>query len=98
MVYPSLGRIQRELKDRGVKVVAVNVLPLYTLGQWRDYWVEHLGGEEVLWAQDTNRSAQAMGVSTTGTSIIIDKKGRISYRHVGFATYETLRAEVDKVL
>lgn len=97
-MYPALGRIQRELGDRGVKVVAINILPLYTLDQWKDYWVEGLGGEEVLWAQDTNRSAQSIGVVTTGTSIIVGREGRISYRHVGFATYETLRAEVDKVL
>ncbi|MBI2856632.1 MAG: hypothetical protein HYX93_07285 [Chloroflexi bacterium] len=97
-MYPHLGRIQRELKDRGVQVVAINFLALYTLQQWRDYWVLHLGGEEVLWAQDTNYSAQTMGVTATGTSIIIDREGRVSYRHVGPATYKTFRAEVDKVL
>lgn len=93
-----MGRIQRELGSRGVKVVAINTQPFYGLGQWRDYW-RSLGAGDVLWAQDTDYSAvTAYRVTALGTTIIIDREGRVAYRDGGATSYAKLLAEVQKAL
>ena len=95
---PALARIQRELGNLGVKVVAINVNPLFDLGQWRNSW-KRLGAGDVLWAQDINRIYITYGhVIGRGSTVIIDREGRISYRDSGPTLYPTLRAEMDKVL
>ncbi|MBI2856633.1 MAG: TlpA family protein disulfide reductase [Chloroflexi bacterium] len=95
---PALGKIQRELENRGVSVVAINVHPLYDLVDWSGYW-RGLGASDVLWAQDINRTYVSYGhVVGAGSTVIIDREGRISYRHAGPTLYPALRAEVDRVL
>ena len=86
------------MADRGVKVVAINTQPFYDLQSWKTYW-RGLGAGDVLWAQDTDYSAiAAYNALTLGTTIIIDRQGRIVYRDGGATSYEKLSAEVKKAL
>jgi hypothetical protein len=83
---------------RGVKVVAINTQPSYNLQYWKTFW-KSLGAGDVLWAQDTDyRAIAAYNAVTLGTTIIIDRQGRIAYRDGGATSYDKLRAEVEKVL
>ena len=60
--------------------------------------VDIYNAQDVLWAQDTSRTAITFRAVALGTTIVIDRKGRISYHDAGPTSYVTLRAEVDKVL
>jgi len=82
-----------------VRVVAINIgAQYYSLGDWRQFW-RSVGGGEVLWAQDVEaKAASAFKVVGLGTTIIIDREGRITYRDAGATTYEKLKEEVSRVL
>ena len=88
------------MADRGVQVVAINIQPFYdfNLQPWKRFW-KSLGAGDVLWAQVTDSSAvTAYNALTLGTTIIIDREGRIVYRDGGATSYDKLRAEVEKAL
>jgi len=79
--------------------VAINILPgRFTLGEWRAFW-QYLGGGEVLFAEDARQQAvPAFNVRALGTTIIINREGRVLYRDSGATTYEKLRVEVGRAL
>ncbi len=53
----------------------------------------------MIWATDTDQSVvRALQVRTLGTTIIIGRDGRISYRDGGATPYAVLKSEVLKVL
>ena len=84
-----------------MEVVAINFSPqFYSLDVWRDFW-KRLGAADVLWAQDTPQ-ANAMkaygAIPFAGTTVIVDRKGRITYRDDGITSYERYRADIEKVL
>lgn len=81
-------------------MVAINLLPgLHTLETWKNFWQRVGGGEDVVFAQDTHqRAADAFNVMGLGTTIIIDRQGRVVYRDSGATPYDILRSEVDKTL
>lgn len=57
------------------------------------------GGTEVRFAEDIGkRAVAALNVRELGTTVIIDREGRIVYRDGGATAYETLQLEVQKVL
>ena len=86
------------MAGRGVEVVAINTQPFYDLQYWKSFW-KSLGAGDVLWAQDTDYSAVvAYNALTLGTTIIIDRQGRIIYRDGGATSYDKLRAEIEKAL
>ncbi|MFQ5852499.1 MAG: TlpA family protein disulfide reductase [Candidatus Binatia bacterium] len=98
MEAPAVARVRSETASQGMEVVAINVLPQYSLQQWESYW-RSVGGGDALFAEDTNRSAiAAFKVRAAGTKIIINREGHIVYRYAGTTTYEELRPEVDKAL
>ena len=72
---------------------AINIMPQYPLYYWRE-----TGAGDVVWAQDERGAAAvAYGVYSVGTTVIIDREGRVQYRD-GYATsYETLKAEISKL-
>ena len=81
-----------------MSVVAVNVEPWSPLEEWVAYW-RSKGAGDVIWATDTDQSVvRAFQVRTLGTTIIIDRDGRISYRDDGATPYEVLKTAVMKVL
>ncbi len=81
-----------------MNVVAVNIEPRSPLEEWVAYW-RSKGGGDVIWATDTDQSLmRAFQVRTLGTTIIIGRDGRISYRDGGATPYAVLKAELLKVL
>jgi len=92
---PALSQIQEESGTQGVSVVAINTAPWSSFQEWRDFW-RSKGGGEVIWATDTDQSlVRLLQVRSLGTTIIIDRQGRVSYRDDGATSYSTLRREVD---
>ena len=79
-------------------MVAVNTAPWSTLDEWTAYW-RSKGAADFTWATDSDQSVvRSFRVRSLGTTIIIDRHGRVSYRDGSATTYETLRAEIEKVL
>ncbi len=79
-------------------MVAINIEPWSPLEEWVAYW-RSKGADDVIWATDTDQSVvRALQVRTLGTTIIIGRDGRISYREDGATPYEVLKTEVMKVL
>ena len=78
--------------------MAVNTAPFSSLEDWRKFW-KSKGAADVTWATDAGgRLVKLFQVYSLGTTIIIDRQGRISYRDDGATPYEVLRAEVEKVV
>jgi len=93
-----LGRIQQEFGDRGLSVVAINTAPWNSLEEWKEFW-KSLDAADVIWAADKdNQLVRQFKVYSLGTTIVIDRQGRISYRDNGATPYQTLRTEVEKIL
>jgi hypothetical protein len=94
-----LGRIQEEFGEQGVEVIAINMVPQNNLQEWRAYW-KWLGAGDVVWAQDTpdGQAVKAYNIQALGTTVIIDRAGRVAYRDAASTSYKKLRAEVLKVL
>lgn len=92
--------MRSESRDKGVEVVAINIVPeRASLGQWKAFWLYVGGGEDVLFAEDIGqRAVGVFNVRGLGTTIIIDRQGRVVYRDSGATTYWKLRSEVDKAL
>lgn len=69
-----------------------------TLQEWTAFW-RAVGGGEVLWAQHTENGATvAYRIQALGTTVIVDREGRVAYRD-GYATpYQRLREEIEKLL
>ena len=79
-------------------MVAVNTIPWATTEVWKEFW-KSKGAMDVIWATDTEQElVHKLQVLTLGTTIIIDRQGRISYRDEGATPYNTLRAKVEEVL
>ena len=72
--------VQREFRDQGVVVVAINQAAQFSLDDWQTFW-RSTGALNVIWAQDANLLAtRTHGVTALGTTIIIDRDGQIVYR------------------
>ncbi|MFQ5860302.1 MAG: TlpA family protein disulfide reductase [Dehalococcoidia bacterium] len=98
MEAPALGRVYAELRDRSVEVVAINISPQYSLQEWQTFW-RNIGADDVLWAQDTDGSAtRAYQIRALGTTVVIDRQGRVVYRDEGATSYDTLRQAVQEAL
>ncbi len=95
---PALGRIQEEFVHKDVLVVAINIESGISLNRWREYW-KRIGAADVLWATDEDHSVtRKLGVTSTGTTIIVDRNSRIVFRDSGATTYETLWDAITKIL
>lgn len=78
--------------------MAVNIDPGNTLQEWADFWGSNRAAS-VIFATDADGSAvRAFRVIALGTTIIIDRRGRVSYRDAGPTSYDTLKGEIEKVL
>ena len=65
---------------------------------WRDYW-HSKGAGDVAWANDMDQQLlKSFAVTSLGTTIIIDRQGRISYRDAGATSYDVLKTEIEKTL
>ena len=78
--------------------MAINTAPFASLEDWKEFW-KSKGAADVTWATDPDgRLLKLFKVYSLGTTIIINRGKRISYRDDGATPYEVLRAEVEKVL
>ncbi len=79
-------------------MVAIDTTPDSSLAEWRDFW-RSKGAEDVTWANDSSQTLiRLFRVTSLGTTIIIDRQGRISYRDGGATPYEVLKTQVEKAL
>ena len=79
-------------------MLAINTLPYSPLDQWVKYW-KSKEASDVTWASVGDGAVvRQFQVRFLGTTIIIDRETRISYRDAGPTPYETLRGEIEKVL
>ncbi len=79
-------------------MVAVNTAPFASLEDWKGFWKSKKAAD-VTWATDHDgQLIQLFKVLSLGTTIIIDRQGRISYRDDGATSYDTLRARIEDVL
>ena len=93
-----MGRIQREFRSDGIKVVAINIAPWSTIDEWRDFW-KSKDAEDVTWATDANQEVVRLyGAFAAGTTVIINQQGQITYRDAGATPYQVLRREVVALL
>lgn len=93
-----MNRVQSEYRDKGVEVIAVNLLPSAPLEYWRDFW-RKFGGGDVTYAQDTRREAiRTLNIRTSGATVVINRKGQIVWRDLQATDYETLKEAVEKAL
>ena len=81
-----------------MNVVAINSFPYSSLDEWVGYW-RSKGASDVTWASVGDGAVvRQFQVRFLGTTIIIDRLGRISYRDDGATPYETLKSEIEKIL
>ena len=79
-------------------MLAINTAPWIPVEDWRDFW-RSKGGGDVSWANDVGQEMlKLFKVTGLGTTIIIDRQGRISYRDAGATPYDVLRTEIEKTL
>ena len=79
-------------------MLAINTAPWIPVEDWRDYW-RSKDAEDVAWANDVDKQMiKRFKVTSLGTTIIIDRHGRISYRDGGATPYEVLRTQIEKAL
>ena len=79
-------------------MVAINTAPFASLEDWKGFW-ESKGAADVTWATDSDgRLVKLFKVFSLGTTIIIDRHGRISYRDDGATPYRILESQVKSLL
>ena len=79
-------------------MVAVNTAPFSSLEDWKKYW-KSKDAADVTWANDvTGELVQQYRVFSLGTTVIIDREGRIAYRDGAATPYDVLLAKVKEVL
>ena len=62
-------------------------------------WPGFFGAADVIWATDSGQQvARLLQVTTLGTTIVIDRRGHVSYRDGGATPYKILLAQVGNVL
>ena len=79
-------------------VLAINTAPWSTLEEWQDFW-KSKGAGDVIWATDSDQQvARLLRVTSLGTTIVIDRRGHVSYRDGGATPCDILLAQVEHVL
>ena len=72
-------------------MVAINTAPFASLEDWKEFW-KSKGAADVTWATDPDcRLLKLFKGSSLGTTIIINRGRRISYRDDGATPYDVLR-------
>ncbi len=78
--------------------MAVNTAPFSSLEDWQEFW-KSTDAADVTWATDAKGELiQQFRVFSLGTTVIIDREGRIAYRDDAATPYEVLLAKVKEVL
>ena len=93
----KLGQLYQEYNGR-VNILALDIDPTST-PELLDRFKQAAGNGAFVWAFDSgSKAATTYRVTSTGTTIMIDNKGRIVYRG-GFPTsYAALKGELEKLI
>ena len=79
-------------------MLAINTAPWIPVEDWRDFW-RSKGAADVSWVNDVGQQLlKSFEVTSLGTTIIIDRQGRVSYRDASATPYDVLRTEIEKTL
>jgi len=77
-------------------VIAVNVFSQYSLESWEEF-VRDNGGGDAIYAHDPRREAiRTLNVRTVGSTVIIDKYGRIVFKDESATSYKVLKEAVER--
>ena len=78
--------------------MAVNTAPFASIEDWKQYW-KSKDAADVTWATDAKGElVQQFRVFSLGTTVIIDREGRIAYRDDVATPYEILESQVEPLL
>ncbi len=78
--------------------MAVNTAPFASIEDWKQYW-RTKDAADVTWATDAKGElVQLFRVFSLGTTVIIDREGRIAYRDDVATPYEILESQVEPLL
>lgn len=95
--YPKLAALDRELRSRGVVVVAINV---DEKRKQANAFLDANPSDMLVTFDPRGRVLEALGVSSIPTSFVIDRSGVIRYRHSDYTaeTLSTYRREIETLL
>jgi thiol-disulfide isomerase/thioredoxin len=88
--FPYLNTLQQSFKDKGLQVIAINVDEKPEEAQ---HFLAQHPTEFMVVADATQQCATQFAVEGMPSTYLIDKKGMIRYRHVGFRSGETKDVE-----
>ena len=102
---PVLARLQSEYRDRGFRVLAVNMdSGNYTTEEWFNFVNRYVpdglsGFAESSAVQDVNKqAARQYQLTTLGTEVLVDRQGQVALRSEGPMSYGKLSSEVERLL
>lgn len=81
-------------------MVAINLVPQYNdLREWQTF-LEAFGAVDFVWAEDSRDqfASRTFNVQSLGTTIILDREGRMIYRDDTASSYEMLESGVLKAV
>ena len=95
--FPQLSALQRELRPRGVEIVAVNVDDVRKRAT--AFLAEH-PTDMVVAFDPRARMLEALGAAAIPASFVFDRRGVVRYRHTGYdaATLAAYRQEIETLL
>ena len=78
--------------------MAINIAPFSSLEDWKGFWKSQDAADVTSGTDVDGRLVQLFKVYSLGTTIIINRQGRISYRDDGATPYSTLESQVKPLL
>jgi peroxiredoxin len=94
----ALARIQEAHAAHGVRILALDVDWTETEDDLEAYRGKYGNGRH-LWAMDEDLTvAQAYGIRSLGSTVFIDREGRVAYSDSLQTSYETLNAVIEALL
>jgi peroxiredoxin len=95
--FPALDSLYRDVRDRGVDVLAVNV---DERGKDASVFLESHPHVMPVFLDPKGSAAQAFQVKAMPTSYLLDRAGRIRFTHAGYttATEDAYTREIDELL
>lgn len=90
--------MEREYGSKGVRFIGIN-LSAGSDNRFLTDYITKLGATGFIWVNDARlATARAYDVQTAGVTVIIDRKGRVSYRDDAPTTKGKLKTEIERAL
>jgi len=95
---PGLVELEKEYGSKGVRFIGINLDANSDTRFIKDY-IAQLGASNFVWVTDNRlTTARAYIVQSAGVTVIIDRKGGVSYRDDAPTTKGKLKAEIERAL